>query len=153
MVHIRRQLLKNEPQDKIKKKTNFLFSASPRFCVVQKVTTDILLHSWLKLKDMTLFRCVQQNEMTRTPISDKNLFDVDDREVNFFYWSCLSSVQFRLITNTKIPLAGLRTFLRSLNETSWYFAKIDQLIQLIHLTLENYVKPKDNFCYLRLTWK
>lgn len=34
---------------------------------------------------MALFRCVQQNEMTRTPISDKNLFDVDDREVNFFY--------------------------------------------------------------------
>ena len=136
MVHIRRQLLKNEPQDKIKKKTNFLFSASPRFCAVQKVTTDILLHSWLKLKDMTLFRCVQQNEMTRTPISDKNLFDVDDREVNFFYWSGLSSVQFRLITNTKIPLAGLRTFLRSLKETSWYFAKIDQLIQLIQLHLK-----------------
>ena len=102
---------------------------------------------------MALFRCVQQNEMTRTPISDKNLFDVDDREVNFFYWSGLSSVQFRLITNTKIPLAGLRTFLRSLKETSWYFAKIDQLIQLIQLTFENYVKPKDNFCYLRLTWK
>ena len=85
MVHIRRQLLKNEPQDKIKKKTNFLFSVSPRFCVVQKVTPDILLHSLLKLKDMAPFRCVQQNEMTRTPISDKNLFDVDDREVNFFY--------------------------------------------------------------------
>ena len=68
----------------------------------------------------------------------------------FFYWSGLSSVQFRLITNTKIPLAGLRTFLRSLKEISWYFAKINQLIQL---TLENYVKPKDNFCYLRLTWK
>lgn len=94
--------------------------------------------------------------MTRTPISDKNLFDEDDGEVNFFYWSGLSTVQFRLITNTKIPLAGLRTFLRSLKETSWYFAKIDQLIQLIQLiqlTLENYVKPKDNFCYLRLTWK
>ena len=34
--------------------------------------------------------------MTRTPISDKNLFDVDDREVNFFLLirSVLSAVSF-----------------------------------------------------------